>query len=107
MVVFSSNGDGFYMYYKTLSNGKIETELSLNEFPSPDELWKIYKQYKGISSPKEEKIVTNSLDYVGMVGIYDGKDNEFIYPDLIMKIKCSQYCSKYFLQKSLVSTFTR
>ena len=50
---------------------------------------------------------SNSLDYVGMAGIYSGKDNDFIYPDLIMKVKCSQYISKYFLQKSLVSLFTR
>ncbi|QOY51819.1 hypothetical protein [Candidatus Sulfurimonas baltica] len=29
---------------------------------------------------------SNSLDYVGMCGIYNGIDNEFIYPDLIMKV---------------------
>ncbi len=50
---------------------------------------------------------SNSLDYVGMAGLYNGKDNEFIYPDLIMKVKCSQYSSEYFLQKSLVSISTR
>jgi type I restriction enzyme R subunit len=57
-VVFSSNGDGFYEHDKTLSNGNIERELSLDNFPSPDELWKIYKKYKKIDTPDEEKIVT-------------------------------------------------
>jgi len=31
----------------------------------------------------------NSLDYVGMSAIYDGLPREFIYPDLIMKIRVS------------------
>ncbi len=64
-VVFSSNGDGFYMHDKTLSNGKIETELSLDNFPTPDELWKIYKKYKGIESEDEEKIVTQDYYFDG------------------------------------------
>jgi type I restriction enzyme R subunit len=37
--VFSSNGDGFYFHDKTLSDGEIEKELSLEEFPSPGLLW--------------------------------------------------------------------
>ncbi len=36
-VVYSSNGDGFYEHDKTLFSGKIERELSLDNFPSPDE----------------------------------------------------------------------
>jgi type I restriction enzyme R subunit len=62
-VVFSSNGDGFYEHDKTLSNGNIERELSLDNFPSPDELWKIYKKYKKIDTPDEEKIVTQDYFY--------------------------------------------
>jgi len=59
--VFSSNGDGFYFHDKTNSNGQIETELSLEQFPSPEELWQKYKQYKGIDAPEIESIV--SQDY--------------------------------------------
>lgn len=59
--VFSSNGDGFYFHDKTNNNGKIETELSLDQFPTPEELWKKYKQYKGIAAPEIETIV--SQDY--------------------------------------------
>jgi len=68
-VVFSSNGDGFYEHDKTLSNGTIERELSLDNFPTPDELWKIYKKYKGITTEDEEKIV--SQDYY-----FDGTDRK-------------------------------
>lgn len=55
--VFSSNGDGFYFHDKSASDGEIEKELSLNEFPGPDSLWAKYKKYKGIESPEVEEIV--------------------------------------------------
>lgn len=47
--VFSSNGDGFLFHDKTAESGPIETEIPLNAFPSPEQLWKKYKAYKGIS----------------------------------------------------------
>lgn len=56
--VFSSNGDGFYFHDKTATDGVIEKEISLNEFPSPQILWEKYKQYKGIESDEAEQIVT-------------------------------------------------
>ena len=59
--VFSSNGDGFYFHDKTVTDGKIEHELSLDEFPSPQELWKKYKVYKGLDSEDVDSIV--SQDY--------------------------------------------
>lgn len=57
-LVFSSNGDGFLFHDKTATDGKIEKELGLDEFPSPQELWNKYKQYKGIEDEETEKIVT-------------------------------------------------
>jgi type I restriction enzyme R subunit len=57
-LAYSSNGDGFYEHDKTLSSGTIERELSLDDFPSPEELWQRYKKYRGIDSPEEEKVVT-------------------------------------------------
>ena len=59
--VFSSNGDGFYFHDKTATNGDIEKELSLEEFPSPQELWEKYKQYKGIQTKEAEQVL--SQDY--------------------------------------------
>ncbi|CAM8635832.1 HsdR Type I site-specific restriction-modification system, R (restriction) subunit and related helicases [Comamonadaceae bacterium] len=47
--VFSSNGDGFLFHDKTVQTGAIETELALNAFPSPDQLWQKYKAFKGIT----------------------------------------------------------
>ncbi len=40
---------------------QIEKELSLVAFPSPDELWKMYKRYKKIETPEQEEIA--SFDY--------------------------------------------
>jgi type I restriction enzyme R subunit len=54
--VFSSNGDGFLYHDRTAKNSSIETELTLNDFPSPEQLWIKYKEYKGIKTPEGEKI---------------------------------------------------
>ena len=62
-IAFSSNGDGFVMHDRTAGKGKVETYLSMNEFPSPEELWKRYKIYKGITEPSEEIIVQQEYDY--------------------------------------------
>ncbi|MDC9726641.1 MAG: DEAD/DEAH box helicase family protein, partial [Candidatus Thioglobus sp.] len=59
--VFSSNGDGFYEHDKTNSNSTIEKEISLDEFPSPQELWQRYKKYKGIETQEQEN--TSTQDY--------------------------------------------
>jgi type I restriction enzyme R subunit len=59
--VFSSNGDGFYFHDKTVTSGSIETELSNDEFPSPEQLWEKYKKYKGIEDKEVESVV--STDY--------------------------------------------
>ncbi len=64
-VVYSSNGDAFYEHDKTLTGGKIEKEISLDDFPSPDELWQRYKKYKGIETEQEEKIVTEDYYFDG------------------------------------------
>ena len=65
--VFSSNGDGFYEHDRTGSDDKVERELALHEFPSPEQLWQRYKQYKGIETPEAEHI--SAQDY-----FYDGTD---------------------------------
>ncbi len=67
--VFSSNGDGFLFHDKTSLDKNIEQELSLDEFPSPQELWTKYKQYKNIATEEAENIV--SQDY-----FFDGSDRQ-------------------------------
>lgn len=59
--VFSSNGDGFLFHDRSGLSSELETELDIEAFPSPDELWERYKKYKGITTDEEEKVV--SQDY--------------------------------------------
>jgi type I restriction enzyme R subunit len=51
--VFSSNGDAFLFHDKTVMSGPIETEIPLNAFPSPEQLWQKYKAFKGITDEVE------------------------------------------------------
>ena len=44
---FSSNGDGFVFRDATLADGVLERTLTLDEFPSPAELWARYCTWKG------------------------------------------------------------
>lgn len=59
--VFSSNGDGFYQHDRTCIDGEIEKELSLDQFPTPAELWERYKKFKGIVTEEQERI--SAQDY--------------------------------------------
>jgi type I restriction enzyme R subunit len=47
--VFASNGDGFVEHDRTKKEGILERDLSLTEFPSPEELWQRYCTWKGIA----------------------------------------------------------
>jgi type I restriction enzyme R subunit len=55
--VFSSNGNGFLFHDKTKTSGTIESEISLLDFPSPEELWNRFKLFKGIGIEQILKIV--------------------------------------------------
>jgi len=46
--VYSSNGDAFLEHDRTKSTGKIENEMPLESFPSPDDLWQRYRAFKSI-----------------------------------------------------------
>lgn len=52
--VFSSNGDGFLFHDGTGLMGDVEKELTLDEFPNPEELWLVYQQWKGWTPEKTE-----------------------------------------------------
>jgi type I restriction enzyme, R subunit len=56
--VFSSNGDGFFFHDRTVTQGNIETELALEAFPTPQQLWEKFKNYRGIQTPEQERIIT-------------------------------------------------
>lgn len=55
--VFSSNGDGFLFHNSLAKDGKIETEISLEEFPSPETLWKMWCEHKELT-PAQESLIT-------------------------------------------------
>ena len=54
--VFTSNGDGFVFHDRTGANALLETNLSLQNFPTPGELWAKYRDWKGLA-PEEEALV--------------------------------------------------
>jgi type I restriction enzyme R subunit len=58
--VFSSNGDAFQFHDGTGNSDPREQELSLDQFPSPDELWRRYCQWKGLDDWKADLV---SQDY--------------------------------------------
>lgn len=63
--VFSSNGDGFIFHDRTATDGNVETELDIDSFPTPEELWQKYKKYKGIETNEAEKVVAQDYYFDG------------------------------------------
>lgn len=57
---FASNGDGFVFRDATMADGVLERNLTLEEFPSPQELWSRYCAWKGWS---EEVSQIAAFDY--------------------------------------------
>jgi type I restriction enzyme R subunit len=57
--VFSSNGDGFLRHDKTGLYESMEQELSLDGFPTPDDLWQTYLRWKGLDQKKEQVVTQN------------------------------------------------
>ncbi len=66
--VYSSNGDGFYEHDRTCSGGQVETELILDQFPSPETLWQRYKKYKGIETEEQERVAAQDYFFDGATG---------------------------------------
>jgi type I restriction enzyme, R subunit len=60
--VFSSNGDAFLFHNKIATDGVIERELTLDEFPSPETLWQWWAAHKGLS---EQQTALVTQDYYG------------------------------------------
>lgn len=55
---FSSNGDAFAAHNKVSAPGEdIEIKFPLEAFPAPAELWKRYKQFRGIEDKAEALVV--------------------------------------------------
>ncbi|MFW2852977.1 EcoAI/FtnUII family type I restriction enzme subunit R [Sphingomonas sp. TX0543] len=60
--VFASNGDGFVFHDRTGTGDTRETTLALDEFPSPNELWRRYAEWKGLTPAGEEIALEDYYD---------------------------------------------
>ncbi|MBA4381173.1 MAG: restriction endonuclease [Sideroxydans sp.] len=55
--VFSSNGDAFLFHDRTGLAEKTEQELALDAFPSPEQLWQRYCEWKGLKTADARQTV--------------------------------------------------
>ncbi len=60
--VFSSNGDGFVFHDRTGTSAEKESQLTLGQFPSPQELWARYRDWKELSPDAEQLVLQNYFD---------------------------------------------
>ena len=60
--VFSSNGDGFVFHDRTGAGGATETNLALDAFPSPADLWARYRAWKGLTPEAEQIVLQDYFD---------------------------------------------
>ncbi|MEO1819883.1 DEAD/DEAH box helicase family protein [Pseudomonas sp.] len=54
--VFSSNGSGFLFHDRSGTGSQVETSLSMEQFPSPGELWRRYCQWKGLEGEAQQRV---------------------------------------------------
>ena len=76
---FSSNGDGLVFRDATLATGVLEQNLTLEEFPSPQELWRRYCAWKGWSAEESRVAEHETIAVAGeaewhieQLGVRDG-----------------------------------
>jgi type I restriction enzyme, R subunit len=59
---FSSNGDGFVWHDGTGTLPELESNLRLDEFPSPARLWSIYRNWRGLTDEEERIVLQDYFD---------------------------------------------
>jgi type I restriction enzyme R subunit len=60
--VFASNGEGFVFHDRTGLRHLKEENLRLDQFPSPDELWRLYSRWKGLDTSAEALVLQDYYD---------------------------------------------
>lgn len=63
--VFSSNGDGFLFHDRSGTYTLVEQQLSLDAFPSPEELWQHYKQWQDLQTANEDLLTSSYYIEIG------------------------------------------
>ncbi|MCC7542420.1 MAG: hypothetical protein IT379_39745 [Deltaproteobacteria bacterium] len=78
-VRLSSNGDGFLFHDRTGRAAKVEEHLALDQFPPPDELWRRYCAWKGITP-------NPSIRVLGAATRLDTQDELLAACDRLLKV---------------------
>ena len=52
--VFSSNGDAFLFHDRTGGSSPVERQIGLDDFPSPDELWRQYRAWRKLDAESDK-----------------------------------------------------
>lgn len=60
--VFSSNGDGFVFHDRTGESASVETQIALEAFPTPEDLWGRYSKWKGFDTNAEKIVLQDYYD---------------------------------------------
>ena len=60
--VFASNGDAFQFHDRTGMTDPVEREISLEDFPKPDDLWRRYCKWKGLDDWKADLVGQDYFD---------------------------------------------
>ena len=63
--VFSTNGDGFVMHDKTGTYAAAEMNLTLDDFPTRNEMWRRYKKYHEIDDKAEDLVTSANHSAIG------------------------------------------
>jgi type I restriction enzyme R subunit len=84
--VFSSNGDGFLFHNKIATDGVIEREIGLDEFPSAETLWQWWAAHRGLSEAQQNLV---KQDYYS-----DGSDRTPRYYQLLAIDKTMEAIAK-------------
>jgi type I restriction enzyme R subunit len=68
--VFASNGDGYIFHDKTApaNGGLLESEISLADFPSPEQLWAKFCAYKAYSTEHAIDKLKQSILQLAVMG---------------------------------------
>ncbi|MBA3486369.1 MAG: DEAD/DEAH box helicase family protein, partial [Lysobacter sp.] len=60
--VFSSNGKGFQFHDRSRTAAELEQTLSMDQFPSPAELWGRYQAWKGLAPAQAEIVLQDYFE---------------------------------------------
>lgn len=60
--VFASNGKGFQFHDRTGASATLEQTLRLDEFPSPEDLWRRYQVWKGLAPTQAAVVLQDYYD---------------------------------------------